>query len=123
MLDEGVILNITINADDPDGPPALSASGLPVFATFTDNGDGSALLNLAPGFDDAGVYPNLTVTASDGLLNGTSAFTLTVNDAAPAPTASFAALKGVTTWHRLKVVPPWSISAASRAIRAGLNLR
>ncbi len=88
VLDEGTTLNVVISATDPDGDViSLSASGLPAFATLTDNGDGTGILALAPGFDDAGVYPGVAITASDGNLSDTETFTITVNNVNRPPIA------------------------------------
>ncbi|MBX2999576.1 MAG: tandem-95 repeat protein [Caldilineaceae bacterium] len=88
-MDEGQILNITIPASDPDGTvPTLSAANLPSFASFSQS-NGTATLRFAPDFTQAGTYPNITVTASDGSLSASTTFTLTVNDVAPMPRASF----------------------------------
>ena len=86
VLDEGMTMNVTISASDPDGDLlTLSASGLPAFATLADNGDGTGLLTLTPGFDDVGDYPGVEITVSDGGLTDTVAFTITVNNINRAP--------------------------------------
>jgi len=87
-LDEGTTLDVGVSATDPDGDPiTLSTTGLPAFASFTDHGDGTGLLALAPGFDDAGVYPGVQVMASDGLLTDTEVITITVIDVNCPPVA------------------------------------
>jgi len=87
-LDEGTTLDVAVSASDPDGDPiSLSASGLPAFATLTDNGGGTGLLTLAPGFDDVGVYSDVEIVASDGDLTDTETFTITVNDVNRSPVA------------------------------------
>ena len=59
-------LTIPVSASDPEGQPiVLSASGLPAFASFLDNGDGTGSLDLAPALGDAGDYAAV-VSASDG---------------------------------------------------------
>ncbi|HLO29546.1 MAG TPA: PKD domain-containing protein [Anaerolineales bacterium] len=95
-MDEGTQQTIFIVATDPESQPiTLSVSGLPAFAQFIDNGGGRGSLSLAPGFNDAGSYPNLTIRASDGQLTGQDAFTLTVKDAASVPKARFSPAKGL----------------------------
>ena len=42
------------------------------------SGDGTARLSLAPGLDDAGVYPGVTVTVSDSTDSDSETFTITV---------------------------------------------
>ena len=61
--------------------PTLSVSGtLPLGVTFTDNGNGTALLGAPLLFGGTGgVYP-LTLTASNSVGSTTQAFTLTVQD-------------------------------------------
>ncbi len=95
-LNEGETLDLTIIATDPDGDPVqLSASGLPAFASFVDGGDGTGSLEIQPGFDDAGSYPGIEITASDGALVDTEVLTLTVDDYQAPPTASFRPAKGM----------------------------
>ncbi|MBD3401735.1 tandem-95 repeat protein, partial [candidate division GN15 bacterium] len=79
---EGVNLNFTVNATDPDGNLAsLSAAPLPANATFTDNGDGTGTFDITPDFDQAGVY-NITFTATDdSSATDQEVVTLTINDA------------------------------------------
>ncbi|MEM7130085.1 MAG: discoidin domain-containing protein [Chloroflexota bacterium] len=89
-LDEDATLDIAISATDPDGDSlTLTASNLPPFATLTDNGDNTGTVSLAPGFDDASVYANITITASDGTLSASETFTITVNDGIAPPQAAF----------------------------------
>jgi hypothetical protein len=62
---KGEALELQIDAADPDGNPlTLSFSGLPRFATFTQTGDASGTLRLAPGERDRGDYV-VTLTAGD----------------------------------------------------------
>ncbi len=87
-LDEGATLDVQVSASDPDGDPiTLSAFGLPPFAIFTDNGDGTGVLSLSPDFDDAGAYPGVQITASDGDLSDGETFTITVNNLNRPPVA------------------------------------
>ena len=85
QLDEGAILDVAVSATDPDGTvPLLSAANLPVFASFTTGGGGTGNLHLEPGFQDAGVYPNVEIIATDALdpgLTTTELITITVNEA------------------------------------------
>lgn len=91
VMEEGAVQVIAVSASDVDGDAiTLSAGGLPTFATFVDNGDGTGALTLAPGYDAAGSY-NLTVSASDGAASSTQGFAVTISDAAPKPSARFSA--------------------------------
>jgi hypothetical protein len=77
----GSVQTVALTATDPDGHGmTLSATGLPAFATLTDNGGGSGSLRVAPGFGDSGSYP-ITVRVSDSgspSLMDTETLTLTV---------------------------------------------
>lgn len=66
QVDEGQVLEVVVSASDPDGTPVLTVQGLPPFAAFADRGDGTGLLRLAPGFNAAGVYTGIVLTATDG---------------------------------------------------------
>ncbi|MDH3938531.1 MAG: PKD domain-containing protein, partial [candidate division Zixibacteria bacterium] len=78
---EGIPLNIPVGATDPDGTiPALSASTLPIGASFVDNGDGTGDFDWTPGFTDASIY-NVTFYADDGGLTDSEQVVITVNEA------------------------------------------
>ncbi len=78
---EGALLSVSINAADPDLTiPALSVTGLPLGASFTDNTDGTGTLSWTPSFVQAGAY-NVTFFANDGALSDSEIVTITVNDA------------------------------------------
>jgi hypothetical protein len=81
-MNEGEVLEIPISATDPDGDViTLSVNNLPRFGSFTDNLNGTGTIRFAPGLDDAGVYSNIQVTATDaGNLSAAVTFTLTVID-------------------------------------------
>ena len=51
--------------DDATDVLTLSASGLPAFATFTDNGDRTGRVDINPQLSSVGVYRNVTITARD----------------------------------------------------------
>ena len=77
------ILELTINAVDADGDAIiLSASGLtgfdiPEFASFADNGDGTASIQLTPAEADRGDY-TIVVTATDGTNSSETSFVVSV---------------------------------------------
>ncbi|MGH7491174.1 MAG: Ig-like domain-containing protein [bacterium] len=88
QINEGgaIVLN-NISATDPDGDSLrFSAQNLPTFCQLTDNRNGTASLRIAPGFNDAGNYPNVTIRVTDNgapNLTDSDAFNLTVADVAP----------------------------------------
>ena len=59
-----VSVNVT-TTDDPTAQLKLTATNLPPFVSFTDNGNGTGTLNIAPTAGTVGVYPNVTVTVAD----------------------------------------------------------
>jgi hypothetical protein len=71
----------TITAvDDPTDHLTLTASGLPSFATLTDNGNGTGVINIDPTVGLQGTYP-VTVTATDMADSSRSAsFTINIVD-------------------------------------------
>ncbi|WP_327328886.1 malectin domain-containing carbohydrate-binding protein [Halobellus limi] len=80
FLTEGDSTTVTVEATDPNGDAlTLSASNLPDFASFTDNGDGTGTLTLSPQTDDAGNY-DLTLSASDGEHTTTQQVTVGVSE-------------------------------------------
>lgn len=82
---EGSSVTIPVSATDPDGDALqFLPSGLPSFATFTDNGDGTGSITLTPSFTDAGTYA-ITMLVTDSFLDDTETFTLTVSNVNRAP--------------------------------------
>ena len=97
-LPENTTLDIPVSAGDLDlDPISLTDSGLPDFASFTDKGDGTGTISLAPDFDDADVYPGASITASDGSESDTEFFTITVTDVNRAPLADAGPDRNVET--------------------------
>ncbi len=75
----------SISTTDPDGDPlTINATTLPAWLTFVDNGDGTATLSGTPTNADVGGH-NVVLAVSDGLLNGTQSFTITVGNSNDAP--------------------------------------
>ncbi|AHM63615.1 PA14 domain-containing protein [Flammeovirgaceae bacterium 311] len=61
------VTNIKLVASDKENDAlAYSAQNLPAFATFVDNHDGTASLNLQPLRDDMGTYEGIVLEVSDG---------------------------------------------------------
>ncbi len=81
---EGQETIVTLTATDADAGDALtfSISGEPAFATFADQGDGSATLTLNPTAGDAGTYSGITVTVSDNTSSVEETFSIVVEEAA-----------------------------------------
>lgn len=91
-VNEGATKTITLSASDVDSSDTLSfsASGLPAFATLTDNGNRTATINLAPNYTASGAY-SIAVTVTDNgapSLNASETFTLTVINVNAPPTAN-----------------------------------
>lgn len=80
VVDEGVLLSISVSATDADGTiPTLAASVLPGAATFVDNGDGTGLFEWTPTYAEAGPY-QVTFTADDGEGTASELVDITVNE-------------------------------------------
>ncbi|MCH7879801.1 MAG: putative Ig domain-containing protein, partial [candidate division Zixibacteria bacterium] len=78
---EGINLNLALSASDPDGTiPAIGASTLPPGATFTDNGDGSAVFDWTPDFTQSGSF-FVIFFATDGVATDSEVVSITVNEA------------------------------------------
>ncbi|MBI3773006.1 MAG: cadherin-like domain-containing protein [Gammaproteobacteria bacterium] len=91
-LNEGATKTLALSATDVDTADTLtfSATGLPAFATLTNNGNRSASLSLAPNYTASGTY-SITVTVADNgtpILSAGETFTLTVNNVNAPPTAN-----------------------------------
>ncbi|MBX3254218.1 MAG: fibronectin type III domain-containing protein [Chitinophagaceae bacterium] len=62
----GLTTNVNVKAvDDAGDNITLSASGLPSFVTFTDNGSGNGVFHITPSQYNKGVFHGITVTAAD----------------------------------------------------------
>jgi len=82
-LKEGEILSLPIAAADADGDTlTVTVKNLPSGAIFDAS---TGLLSWVPGYDQAGIYENVTVIASDGKRIVSQRFNLTVEQAYPAP--------------------------------------
>jgi len=78
---------INVSATDPEGDAiTLSASGLPEFASFVDNGDGTGTITVTSAATDEGLF-GITVQASSGTpaLTDSASFTLSVAPFVPQP--------------------------------------
>lgn len=87
-LNEGQTQTLNISATDGNNDPlTLTISNKPNFATFTPGNNGTATLQLAPGFSDAGIY-QIAIVANDGDATDTKNFTVTVSDVNRPPSVS-----------------------------------
>lgn len=88
VMDEGGDLLVNITGSDPDGNAVtISTGALPAFATFQTSGN-NASIRFQPGFDDANVFSDILLVASDDgqpSLSDSTTFTLTVNNVNRAP--------------------------------------
>jgi hypothetical protein len=72
------VYNISVKVVNPVGATSITASGLPSWVTFTDNGDGTATLEgSAPEVTEDEVSA-ITLTATNNGISATQAFNLTV---------------------------------------------
>jgi len=122
-VEVGGSTTFSINSSDADGDAiTLSASGLPDFATFIDNGNGTGSLAGTPDAADAGEYV-VTVQASSGSqpLTDSSSFTLSVtsplspNDSPLRGGVSAAVTSGTPT----STVPTVTISGPADPVTEG----
>jgi len=61
---QSTTVNVT-TVDDATDHLTLTATNLPAFASFVDNGNGTGTITVAPGAGDNGVYSGATITATD----------------------------------------------------------
>ena len=93
----GQAIDVPVQATDPDGEPlTITAEGLPGYAipsfvTFTDRGDGTATLHIAPGASARGAFP-ITLHVRDrgngdrtAVLSAETTFVITVDAPNDAP--------------------------------------
>jgi hypothetical protein len=103
VLTEGTLLDIPVSATDDMDIPVITGLDIPTFATLTDNGDGSGMLSIAPGFTDAGTY-SLTVIATDGDgLTDSEDIIVTVNEANGVPVIDPIADQSVSEGEELDI--------------------
>ena len=63
---QSVTVNVT-TTDDSTAQLTLTASNLPPFATFTDNGNGTGVLTISPSAGTVGMYSNVSIMVADAL--------------------------------------------------------
>ncbi len=100
-------VNVTTTAD-PTSQLTLTAANLPPFATFTDNGNGTGVLTLAPSAGTAGVYTNVTITVADQF-DSTASTSFSVAVTEPNVQSIYLSLSGGPTspapWNMLTTAP------------------
>src|SRR5205814_8075723 len=80
---EGSLLTFTISASDADGDAlTYSASGLPAGASFD---AATKTFSWTPGYDQAGSYPGVTFTVTDGTAPVSETITITIRNTNRAP--------------------------------------
>lgn len=95
-VDENQILVVPVSATDPDGDSVdLGVNGVPNFVQFFDNHDGTGTLEIAPTYDDSGVYPGIEILATDGTYYDLEYIVIRVNEVTPLPIASFTVPKAM----------------------------
>jgi len=85
---EGASKSVSLSATDPDGGSLVWSVSLPGFANLTPTGSGSgsatARLDLTPGYCQSGIY-QASVAISDGSLQDSESFTITVTNVNRSP--------------------------------------
>lgn len=77
-VNENSLLEFTVNASDADGDTlTFSVSNLPAGAVFD---PGTRTFSWTPGFNQAGIYPEVFFQVSDGVLTDSENITITVNN-------------------------------------------
>jgi len=70
-----------LSKDDSTDHITLTATNLPSFVTFTDNGNGTGLISINPTSSTTGTFQNVTITATDKSDSSRStSFSITVTD-------------------------------------------
>ncbi len=101
-ISEAATLTVSISAND-ETAITLSAAGLPAFSTFTDNGDGTGSIQLTPGYNNAGTYSSIIITADDGTFSSTESFDIIVSNTNRIPVLSAIGNQIVTAPNSLSV--------------------
>jgi hypothetical protein len=94
-IDERSGLIFGVIATDPDGDAlTLTASNLPIGATFRDNGDGTGIFSWTPDYTQAGTYPKVTDNGSP-VQSDSEQVTITVGDVNRPPALNTIGAKSV----------------------------
>lgn len=104
LVDENINLNLAISATDADGTnPILTTSTLPGVATFVDNGDGTAIFDWTPTYNDSGIY-NITFYATDEIYSSdvdSEEVSITVNNVNQLPVLTAIGSQVIAAWNTL----------------------
>jgi hypothetical protein len=66
VANNGQTTTVNVTAvDDPSDHLTLAAGNLPSFASFVDNGNGTGTITITPPANTQGIFPNVTITATD----------------------------------------------------------
>lgn len=111
-VNEGAQINLPVSATDNNGTSLMTwdFDGLPSFATFTNNNDGTGNILFKPGYSAAGDYP-ITIYVNDGYGAWTSRSTvLTVVNKEPESTLQFdfkvSTVDSLPGWNNIRLTPP-----------------
>ncbi len=120
---EGEEYSYAVTASDADDDTlTITATTLPAWLTFTDNGDGTATLSGTPAADDVGDH-DVTLEVSDGTDIAAQGFTIAVEAAAstppPPPPANNDGGGGGGAFGALSLLVLAGLGAALRRRRAG----
>nr|WP_314845269.1 putative Ig domain-containing protein [uncultured Microbacterium sp.] len=114
---------LTIDVTTSGLPVAdLSAAGVPEWLTFTDAGDGTAVLEGTPALTDAGTI-DVTVTAANGFGSADSVIEITVQDEVPLPYDLPAATDGQLTGVPASVIPGQQLTVGGSGFLPGAVVR
>ena len=110
-IKEGGDTTLAVSGTDDNGTANMmwSFEGLPTFATFTNNNDGTGNISFKAGYSSSGEYP-IKIILNDGFGGSTSrSFLLTVSDKDPEQTLQFnfrLTSAAVPLWNSVNIAPP-----------------
>jgi large repetitive protein len=107
-----VPVSVTIT---PGDNVALTAQGLPSFASFTDNGNGHGVLTIAPSNSQVGIYKNVTITATDNF-GGVASSTISITVKNKLLTSTY-----INFNQTLPVSFPWNNFNSNAVVGAAIN--
>ena len=79
---DNLVVNITATDADPGDTLSYSTTGLPAYAGFVDNGDGTAVLTLSPSIGDAASVSMTVTVTDDAIAAATDSETFSIDVAA-----------------------------------------